>query len=155
MVGHASMTSPPDRRRAWLVAAASVWVLCFAAPHVWWALGIPAGFPGGAASYDRFMGSTWRYWYNVAVVAACALALGLLWRLRRPAVARGPGARWARRGVALGSGALVLRGVAGLVVDGPRDLVWWPTFLAGGLLLGSVAWTARGAATRPSDPAPR
>jgi hypothetical protein len=45
---------------------------------------------------------------------------------------------------------LTLRGVAGLVVDGASDLVWWPTFLIGGILFGSVAWLAR--ATKTATP---
>ena len=36
-----------------------------------------------------------------------------------------------------------MRGVAGLLVDGTSDPVWWPTFLLGGILLGGVAWLAR------------
>jgi hypothetical protein len=43
----------------------------------------------------------------------------------------------------IASGMLTLRGVAGLVVDGTSDLVWWPTFLVGGILFGTVAWLAR------------
>jgi len=40
-------------------------------------------------------------------------------------------------------GMLSLRGVAGMVVDGSSDLIWWPTFLTGGLLFGAVAWSSR------------
>jgi hypothetical protein len=43
----------------------------------------------------------------------------------------------------LGSGLLMLRAIAGLVVDGRSDPIWWPIFLAGGTLLGTVAWNAR------------
>jgi hypothetical protein len=40
---------------------------------------------------------------------------------------------------------LTLRGVAGLIVDGSSDPVWWPIFLTGGVLFGGVAWLARSA----------
>jgi len=30
-----------------------------------------------------------------------------------------------------------------MVIDGTSDPIWWPTFLIGGILLGSVAWLAR------------
>jgi hypothetical protein len=79
------------RLRRWVSYVACVWALLFAAPHVWWALGIPAGFPGGEASYQVFMSSRWLFLYNLTVIA--------------------------------------LSGVA--------------VFLAGGILLGGVAWLAR------------
>ena len=118
--------------------AACLWSVRFAAPHAWWALGIPAGFPGGEASYHRFMGSAWRYWYDVAVVVLCVVAIRITFRLVRAVepVARHRGLRGA---LWLASGALTLRGVAGLVVDGASDPVWWPMFLTGGILFGSVA----------------
>jgi hypothetical protein len=46
---------------------------------------------------------------------------------------------------------LTLRGVAGLVVDGASDPVWWPMFLIGGVLFGSVAWLARATKTATSE----
>ncbi|MGZ8845635.1 MAG: hypothetical protein ACXW3C_04145, partial [Pyrinomonadaceae bacterium] len=56
---------------------------------------------------------------------------------------------WILRAMAwIASAMLTLRGVAGLVVDGTSDPVWWPTFLIGGILFGAVAWTAR----RPGQP---
>jgi hypothetical protein len=110
--------------------------------HAWWALGIPAGFPGGEASYHRFMSSTWRYRYDVAVVALSAVGVLVVLRLLR--TAGGGGRRWIPHAAAwIASGALTLRGIAGLVVDGAADPVWWPTFLAGGILFGCVAWLAR------------
>ena len=33
-------------------------------------------------------------------------------------------------------------GVAGMIVDGASDPIWWPAFLVGGILLGGVAWMA-------------
>ena len=137
------MTTRADRRRESLCIAASTWLVLFAAPHAWWALGIPNGFPGGDASYHRFMGSTWRYWYDVGVVVLAVLALALVWRLRRPRLPPPRSQRLARWAVALGGAALTLRGLAGLVVDGRADPIWWPAFLVGGLLLGGVAWSAR------------
>jgi hypothetical protein len=38
---------------------------------------------------------------------------------------------------------LLLRGIAGMIVDGRSDPLWWPTFTVGGILLVSVAWLAR------------
>jgi ABC-type Mn2+/Zn2+ transport system permease subunit len=52
--------------------------------------------------------------------------------------------RWLPHSLAwIACGLLSLRGVAGLVVDGTADLIWWPTFLLGGVLYGLVAWFAR------------
>jgi hypothetical protein len=58
-------------RGRWINYAACVWALLFAAPHVWWALGFPAGFPGGLArgrANHELMMSTWRYYFDVAVI---------------------------------------------------------------------------------------
>jgi hypothetical protein len=44
------------------------------------------------------------------------------------------------------SALLTLRGAAGLAVDWVRDPIWWPTYLIGGILFGTVAWLER----RPS-----
>ena len=43
----------------------------------------------------------------------------------------------------MAAGLLTVRGVAGLIVDGTADPIWWPTFLAGGILFGRVAWLSR------------
>jgi hypothetical protein len=43
----------------------------------------------------------------------------------------------------IGAGLLLLRGIAGMIVDGRSDPLWWPTFTVGGILLISVAWLAR------------
>jgi hypothetical protein len=59
--------------------------------------------------------------------------------------------RWVPQTAAwIASGMLLLRGVAGLPVDGASDPVWWPTFLLGGMLLGGVAWLARVTGSRPA-----
>jgi hypothetical protein len=129
------------RLRTWIGTGACAWAALFAAPHAWWALGAPMGFPGGEASYRQFMASPWLRLYNLAVIGLCIVAVILTTKLlgaanegrRRPII---------RVAVWVGSAALLVRAVAGLVVDGSSDPVWWPTFLVGGLLFGSVAATA-------------
>jgi hypothetical protein len=136
------MTDAAARRRRWISYAACVWAVLFAAPHTWWALGIPAGFPGGAANHHLMMTSTWRYVYDVIVVILSAVAVLITLTLLRPP--RQVVGRWISHTAAwIASGMLTLRGVAGMVHDGAADPVWWPTFLLGGILLGSVAWLAR------------
>ena len=129
------------RLRALASFAACAWALLFAAPHTWWALGYTAGFPGGDESYYRFMSSAWRYWYDVLVVALSILAFVVAFSLRRD---RSPSGlhRASRIAAWVGGGMLALRGIAGLIADGRSDPVWWPTFLAGGVLFLSVAWLA-------------
>lgn len=133
--------------------AACAWAVLFGAPHAWWALGISAGFPGGEANYHRFMSSTWRYVYDVVVVVLSGAGVWVAWRLARPP-ARGAH-RWIARAAAwIAAVMLTLRGVAGMVVDGAADPVWWPTFLVGGILFGGVAVSSRApkspAESRPS-----
>ena len=135
------MQQPPAYRR-WISYAACVWAVLFAAPHTWWALGISAGFPGGAANHHLLMTSAGRYIFDVIVVILSAVAVLITLTLLRPPrlVVR----RWLPHTSAwIASGMLTLRGVAGLLIDGASDLIWWPTFLLGGILLGSVAWLAR------------
>jgi hypothetical protein len=62
------------------------------------------------------------------------------WRLMRP-----PSPRWwiARTAAWTAAVMLTLRGVAGMVVDGAADPVWWPAFLVGGILFGGVAVLSR------------
>jgi hypothetical protein len=124
-------------RRRWINYAACVWALLFAAPHIWWALGFPAGIPGGAESH-RLMMTTWRYYFDVGVIFLCFLAVFVALAPVRPWGGTIP--RWVLLTMAwIASAVLMLRGVAGLVVDGSRDPVWWPTFLAGGILFACVA----------------
>ena len=119
--------------------AACAWAILFGAPHLWWALGYPAGFPGGDASYHRFMSSAWRYWYDVLVVLLSVAGVFVASRLRRPGTHRRSEsiAAW------VAAGALTTRGLAGMIVDGRNDPVWSPAFLLGGMLFGSVAWLSR------------
>jgi hypothetical protein len=133
----------------WITYAACAWAVVFAAPHTWWALGIPAGFPGGEDNYHFFMSSTWRYIYDLVVILLSALALVVALTLLRP-----PGQvprRWIPHTAAwIACGMLSLRGVAGLIVDGTSDPIWWPTFLIGGILFGGVAWCARRPRSAPA-----
>ena len=131
------MSGAGAARTHWINYAACLWALLFAAPHVWWALGISTGFPGGEGSYRFFMSSGWRYAFDLVVVALCIVAVSVALALVRP---RG----WVPRLAAwIACTMLTLRGVGGLVVDGAADPVWWPIFLTGGLLFGAVACVAR------------
>jgi hypothetical protein len=105
-------------------------------------LGISAGFPGGADSYYRFMSSNWRLAYDLLVVFLSAVGFVVALVLLRP-VQRAR-RRWLPRTLAwIACVLLSVRGLAGLIVDGASDLVWWPTFLLGGILFGLVARLAR------------
>ena len=136
------MPSVARHQLRWVRYAACVWAAVFAAPHVWWALGVPAGFPGGPANHELMM-TTWRYYYDLLVVALTVTAI---------LVALAPIQRWGdrvpRRIVRtmawVAASMLTLRGVAGLIVDGSSDPVWWPLFLVGGLLFGAIAWFGGG-----------
>ena len=131
------MPSVARRQLRWVHYAACVWAVVFAAPHVWWALGVPAGFPGGPANHELMM-TTWRCYYDVLVIVLSVIAI---------LVALAPIQRWGdrvsrrimRTMAWVAAAMLTLRGVAGLIADGLSDLVWWPLFLAGGLF-GGIAW---------------
>lgn len=132
---------PLVRTHRWINYAACVWAFSFAAPHVWWALGIPFGFPGGAASYRFFMSSTWRYVFDLVVVLLSVLAVFIAWMLSR--LPHKGFWRWLIHCAAwIACGMLTLRGVAGFIHDGLADLIWNPTFLIGGVLFAGVAWLA-------------
>jgi hypothetical protein len=134
------VTTAASRHR-WVNYAACLWAVLFAAPHVWWALDIPAGFPGGRANHLLMM-NTWRYYFDLAVIALSVVAI---------IIALAPVQRWGER-IAPGllrattwaaSTVLTLRGVAGLIADGSSDPVWWPTFLVGGVLFGMLSVVGR------------
>lgn len=135
------------RRQRWIGYAACAWAALFTGTHVWWALGFSAGFPGGATSHQLWM-SGWRYLYLVAVIVLGAVAMLVALAPGRP-----PGdimKRWIPRSAPWIAGAvLTLRGIAGFVVDGTSDPVWWPTFLVGGMLFTALAWSARPGRTAP------
>lgn len=141
------MSANDGRPSRWLHYTASAWAVLFAAPHIWWALGISAGFPGGDANH-RLMMSTWRYLADVVVIllSATAFFVGLApvrsWGQAIP--------RWVLRTAAwIACAMLSFRGVGGLVVDGTSDLIWWPIFLTGGILFGSVAWISQRSKSQP------
>jgi thiosulfate dehydrogenase (quinone) large subunit len=130
-------TSSITRPGASIHYAAAAWAALFAAPHLWWALGVPAGFPGGRAGHELMM-TTWRFKYDVAVIGSSVLAIVVALAPIRPWGDAVP--RPVLRVMAVAASfMLTLRGVAGLIADGASDLVWWPTFLIGGLLFGAVA----------------
>jgi hypothetical protein len=136
------MNDAVPRYRRWITWASCAWAILFAAPHTWWALGNSAGFPGGEANHQLMMRSAWRYAYDVIVIALSVLAVLIALKLLRPPhqLRR----RWIPYSAAwIACGMLTLRGVAGMVVDGSSDPIWWPTFLVGGILFGAVAWLAR------------
>ena len=85
--------------------------------------------------------STWRYFFDVFVVVLSAWTVLIGITLLRPPlqVKR----RWISHTAAwIGGGLLLLRGIAGMIVDGRSDPIWWPTFTVGGILLVSVAGLA-------------
>jgi hypothetical protein len=132
----------PSAARRWISYATCAWALAFAAPHTWWALGVSAGFPGGEDGYYLFMSSSWRFAYDLFVVFLSAVGFVVALVLLRPAQ-RVP-RRWLPHTLAwIACALLSLRGLAGLIVDGGSDLIWWPVFLLGGILYGLVAWLAR------------
>ena len=136
------MSAISARHRRWISYAACAWTVLFAAPHILWALGISAGFPGGESNHRLMMTSAWRYISDLIVILLSVTAVLVVLALLRPP-AQVP-RRWIPHTAAwLACGMLTLRGVAGLVVDGRSDPVWWPTFLVGGILFGGVAWLAR------------
>ena len=142
------MSQLEARQISWIHYGACAWAIVFAAPHVWWALGISAGFPGGEANHRLMMDTPWRLVYDVVVILLTATAFIVALVPIRPWGSRIP--RWIHRTAAwIACGMLSLRGVAGMVVDGLSELIWWPLFLAGGILFGMIAWAAR-TAVRPS-----
>jgi len=127
-------------RRGWAGYAAAVWCAVFAAPHVWWALGIPWALPGGEIQALR--GNRWFLAYDLLVVLLCVVGAAVALATVRP-WGRSVPRRWVLGLGWLGSALLTGRGLAGLVADGRTDLVWWPAFLVGGVLFAAVCWRYR------------
>ena len=143
--GTASTASAPRSRTAvWAGAAAGAWTVLFAAPHVWWLLGVSAGFPGGADDHDAALDSAWFLLYDLFVLVLCAVGV-LVALVTAGLLGRSVPRRLPRALAWLAAAVLTARGVAGLVADGRSDLVWWPTFLLGGVLYGLTAWSSTGA----------
>ncbi len=144
--------------------AACAWAILFAMPHVWWAAGVSAAFPGGDTAYEfasripGFSCTTDGYIMNIVIpvaiskmydlsvvillVASALVALALvqehLWRLLF---------FYSRSQMPLAAAwvaciILTFRSLIGFVVHGSADLTFfgWPTFLTGGILFGSTAW---------------
>jgi len=97
------------------------------------------------------MTSWWRYLYDVIVVLLSLLGAVIALALLRRSHARLH--RWFRALAWIAAGLLTLRGVAGLIVDGTDDPIWWPTFLIGGLLFGGVARLSRPDDVQSTPPA--
>jgi hypothetical protein len=136
-----------SHQTSWLGYATCAWTALFGAPHVWWALGNSFAFPGGEASYRIFMSATWRIVFDWVVVLLSATGFGVALALVRPWGRTLP--RWPLNAAAwTASAVLLVRGVAGLAVDGLTDLedpsrpIWTVGFVVGGLLFGSLAWRA-------------
>jgi len=147
------MNKATNEHAAWLGYATCVWTVLFAVPHVWWALGYSFAFPGGDVSYRVFVSATWRIVFDWIVVLLCLVGFGIALALVRPWGQMVP-QRLLRVGAWVAAGLLTLRGVAGVAVDGLRDVespirpVWTVSFVVGGLLFGALAWRARHAQPR-------
>jgi hypothetical protein len=134
-------------RRAWINYAAATWSVLFAAPHIWWAMGIPAGFPGGERSVanHHLLYTTWRFWFDLLVILLSGVGIFVALALARPGKSRVP--RSISRTLAwLACGLLGLRGFGGMIIDGFSGPPWAQIFAIGSVLFGGVAWTSRRAA---------
>jgi hypothetical protein len=142
-----------DHRRRSVYYAAFLWSVAFGAPHTWWAFGSPLGFPGGPANHRLLMTSGWRYAYDVVVILLSILGAVVALVLARP-LDLGRLHRLFR--ILAWTAALLLgvRGIAGLIVDGTSDPIWWPTFLVGGLLFGRIAQLSRRESLRSTTAQP-
>ena len=119
-------------RCRWTGIWAATWGVVFAAPHVWWAFGVPAGFPGGETGLAEALAVPWFRAYDLLVVALSAAAMLVAWSAtRRQPV--GIAVAWVICSI------LLVRGLVGLMIDGVADLVWSPMFVVGGLLFGATA----------------
>jgi hypothetical protein len=87
------------------------------------------------------MSSWWRYLYDIVVIFLSIVGAVVAVTLRGPVHSRFY--RVSNVLAWIAGALLTVRGIAGLVVDGADDPVWWPTFLVGGLLFGAVAQLSR------------
>lgn len=126
-----------------LPLAILILAVMYAAPHLWWMAGISYAFPGDAADFEEAFERAWFSVYNLVttgMVIGGALAVVVLERYR--------GLRWRRAVwvlVLLGSIALLLRGVLGIVTSIPvtsstTAWFWELWFLTTGLLYALGAW---------------
>ena len=128
--------------RRWVSYATCAWSVAFGVPHLWWALGVSWGFPGGEPSYLFFMSSAWRYVYDWVVITCSVLGVFVPLALLKPPdkLVR----RWVPHSLAyIACVLLTVCGGVGLILDRGRDHVWDPTFLLGGILFGAVALLVR------------
>src|SRR5262245_11859878 len=79
-----SFTTSATRFRRWITYGACIWSALFAAPHIWWALGVSAGFPGGEANHRFMMNSAWRYISDIIVIMLSVIGLLIALTLLRP-----------------------------------------------------------------------
>ena len=141
-----------DRSRpaGWAASAAAAWSLIFAAPHVWWALGVSWAFPGNADDFARAFDRTWWLVYDLVVAVLCIVGAALALALVQP-WGRALPAKLLRAAVWSGSALLLLRGALGvapmvwsLLRGTSNELHPWsyviePWFLLGGILFGLAA----------------
>lgn len=145
-----------SRRAGWFAYAAAAWSLIFAAPHVWWALGVSWAFPGDADDFERAFDRTWWLVYDLVVALLCLVGAGVALALVQP-WGRALPTRLLRAAVWSGSVLLLLRGALGVVpmvwslLAGASDDVHpWayviePWFVIGGVLFSLAAWFTRDA----------
>lgn len=135
--------------KVWTGCAACVWAILFAAPHMWWALGVSTAFPGGDTAYSTAFRNSWFFLYNLVVVilliASALVALALVqeqrWRRLFFFFSSRRHHRMLLAAAWIACTILTFRGLIGLVVDGLTDLTFfgWPMFLTGGILFGATA----------------
>jgi hypothetical protein len=94
---------------SWHAWAASTLALLYVLPHLWWMFGVPLGFPGDSADFERAFDRGWFAAYNVIttvlVTLGAAGVVSLETRFSRPVV---------EMLVRIGAILLLLRGALGL-----------------------------------------
>ena len=132
--------------KVWIGFAACIWSVLFATPHLWWAFGVSAAFPGGDRAYEfAFRNSLFLVYDWVVIIllfASALVALALVQKgWRRLFIFSSSRRRILLAAAWIACAILTLRGLIGLVVDGLTDLAFfgWPMFLTGGILFGATA----------------